>query len=105
MASTEVVGYPIATQCTAADALAPLLQAYFAYGSEYDGKIHFKFYGADADVTVSDDDAIEGSDANEGAITKSVRNQATEFPYKITGSYYDPAQNYMPSNVTATRRA
>lgn len=32
-----VAGFPIARQANAADCLAPLLQAYFAYGTEYDG--------------------------------------------------------------------
>lgn len=65
--------------------------------------MHFKFYGADAAVTVSRDDLIEGNDTNNGAITQDTRNQATEFPRRIVGSYMDPAQNYEVVNATAER--
>jgi hypothetical protein len=103
LSGINVIGYPIARQATAIDALQPLLQAHFAYASEYDGKIHFKLYGDDAAVTVSEDDLLEASDANDNNVTTVTRNQETEFPRKITASYLDPAQNYMPVTVSAAR--
>jgi hypothetical protein len=100
---TPVIGYPIARACTGVDALTPLLQAYFAYATDYDLKLRFAFYGADASITVSTDDLIEGNDANNGAITEDTRNLATEFPRRIVGSYMDPDQNYEVVNVSAER--
>ena len=105
LASIVVSGYPIARQGNALDMLGPLLQAYFCYASEYDGRIHFKRYGADALVTISDDDLLEATDANDNNVTSTTRNQATEFPRKITASYMDPQQNYMSVTVTAERLA
>ena len=89
----------------AVDALSPLLGAHFAYASEYDGKINFHFYGADAVMTIDEDDILDANDANEGNVTANLRNNATEFPKRIIGRYYDPAQNYMPVTVMQTRRA
>jgi len=105
LAGQQVLGYPIATQATAADCLLPLLQAYFAYATEYDSQLHFKFYGEDASVVIDRADLIEGDDANDGAITSNLRNQSTEFPRRVVGSYMDPAQNYSVVNVPAERRA
>lgn len=91
LATTTVEGYPIARQASAADCLRPLLQAYFAFASEYDAKLRFGYYGADTDVTISRGDLIEGNDANDGAVISNMRNQATEFPRRIVGTYMDPA--------------
>jgi len=99
-----VLGYPIARQANAADCLLPLTQAYFGFGSEYDARLHFHFYGGDADVIIDRADLIEGNDANNGAITSNMRNQATEFPRRIVCTYMDPAQNYTPVNVPAEMR-
>lgn len=104
-ANTFVEGYPIARQANAADCLLPLMQAYFGYASEYDAQLHFKFYGADASVVIDRADLIEGNDASKGAIVSNLRNQSTEFPRRIVGSYTDPAQNYTVVNVAAERRA
>lgn len=101
----DVAGYPIARQAIAADCLLPLLQAHFAFASEYDAKLHFNFYGDDADVIIDRADLIEGNDANDGAITSNLRNQTTEFPRRIVGAYMDPAQNYTVVNVAAERQA
>lgn len=100
-----VAGYPVARSCNAVDCLTPLLQTYFCYASEYDGQIHFKRYGADAAITVLDDDLLEANDANDNNVTSDTRSQATEFPRKITASYTDPAQNYMVVTVAAERLA
>lgn len=97
-------GYPIATQCSAADALLPVLQTCFAFGTEVDQKILFKFYGEDAIVSVNDSDAVV-NDASGGAIQKTQRSQATEFPQKIVGQYIDPAQNYNVVTQQAERLA
>jgi hypothetical protein len=99
LADTSVAGYAIAKQMNAVNALGPLLGAYFIYASEYDGQIHFKFHGADAVMTVDEADILEANDANDGNVTANLRNNATEFPKRITGQYYDPAQNYMPVTV------
>jgi len=99
------IGYPIARQANAADCLLPLLQAYFAYGCEYEAKLAFQFYGQDAAVTVNAADLLEGNDANSGAIKKNLRNQATEFPRRIVGKYMDPTQNYMTVTTAAERRS
>lgn len=93
LSTYSLYGYPIATQCSAADALNPVLQATFAFGTKVDGKLLFKFYGENASITIDDDDAVI-NDASGGAIQKTTRNQATEFPRKIVGSYIDPTQNY-----------
>lgn len=103
--TVTVIGYGINAQTTAVGALGPLLGTYFAYGSEYDAKIHFDFYGKDAVMTIDEDDIVEANDANDDAVTRSPRNNATEFPRRIIGQYYDPAQNYMPATVMQTRRA
>ena len=105
LATVSVSGYPIARQSNAADCLLPLLQAYFAYGTEYDAKLHFHFYGADAAAVIDRADLIEGNDANDGAITSNLRNQTTEFPRRIVAAYMDPAQNYSAVNVAAERQA
>lgn len=103
--SINVAGYAIAKQMNAVDALGPLLGAHFAYASEYDSKINFHFYGADAVMTIDEADILAENDANNGNITENLRNNATEFPKRIIGKYYDPAQNYMPVTVMQTRRA
>lgn len=105
LAGTLVAGYPLARQANAADCLLPLLQAYFGYASEYDAQLHFKFYGAGADVVIDRADLIEGNDANKGAIVSNLRNQSTEFPRRIVAAYMDPAQNYTVVNVPAERQA
>ncbi len=105
LGETIVEGYPIARQANAADCLRPLLAAYFAYGSEYDAKLRFNYYGGDAVVDVDKDDLIEGNDANDGAIVSDLRNQATEFPRRIIATYIDPMQNYSPVQVADERRA
>lgn len=99
------IGYPIARQANAADCLLPLLQANFGYASEYDAKLHFAQYGGDTDVVVARADLIEGNDANNGAIVSNLRNQSTEFPRRIVGSYMDPSQNFTVVNVAAERLA
>lgn len=104
-ATTDVTGYAIAKQMNAVDALGPLLGAHFAYASEYDSKINFHFFGADAVMTIDEADILAENDANNGNITENLRNNATEFPKRIIGKYYDPAQNYMPVTVMQTRRA
>lgn len=105
LASVNVTGYAIAKQMNAVSALGPLLGAYFTYGSEYDSRINFHFFGADAVMTIDEDDILDENDANNGNITSNLRNNATEFPKRIIGRYYDPAQNYMPVTVMQTRRA
>jgi hypothetical protein len=105
LSSVMVGGYPIARQSTAADCLLPLMQAFFGYGSEYDAKLNFNFYGENSSITVDVDDLIEGNDANNGNIVSNLRNQATEFPRRIVASYMDPVQNYSVVNVFAERQA
>lgn len=48
LSSKYLMGYPIARQCTGVDALQPLLASYFAYATDYDGKLRFNFLGGDA---------------------------------------------------------
>lgn len=100
-----VAGYPIARQTTGADALLPLLSAYFAFGSEQDAKLVFDLYGGDVSTTIDAADLIEGNDANHNAIKWTKRNQATEYPRRMVAGYMDPAQNYTIVNVAAERRA
>lgn len=99
----DVLGYPIAKQASAADCLAPILAAYFSYGSEYDGRVNFHHYGADAVMEVDRADLIEANSANQDAIIRKPRNQATEFPKRMVASYVDPAQNYTAVNVATSR--
>jgi hypothetical protein len=98
-------GYIIATASNASDCLAPLLQAYFCFASEYDNKIHFHPYGDDAAVTLSLENLVERDGSDTGLVTYNTRRQETEFPQRIVASYYDPAQNYQSVNVTSRRRA
>jgi hypothetical protein len=105
LAGINVLGYAIATQCNGVAALTPLLQAYFCYGSEYDGKIHFKRLGADAVMTIDEDDLILNEDANDGSVVSTKRGQDTQYPAKITVAYVDPAQNYQPVTISESRLA
>lgn len=105
LGDTTVKGYPIARQANAADCLRPLLAAYFAFASEYDAKLRFRYYGDDAAIEIDRDDLIEGNDGNDGAIVSNLRNQATEFPRRIVATYIDPAQNYSAVQVADERRA
>lgn len=99
-----VKGYPIATQSSASDCLSPLLSAYFCYASEYDGRLHFRTLGADAEFTVNPLDLIESDTGSDGAgVISNTRNQETEYPRKITTTYYDPEQNYQAVTVTYER--
>lgn len=104
LSTYSISGYTIATQCSGADALQPLLQAVFAFGTEVDKKILFKFYGEDVSITVNPLDAVV-NDASGGAVQTTTRNQATEFPQKIVGSYVDPEQNYNTVTQQAERLA
>lgn len=101
-ATTPVLGYPIAQQMSANDALGPLLGSYFAYASEYDGKVNFLFSGADAVLTIDEDDVV---DTGNEPVSQATRGNATEYPRRVIGTYYDPDQNYLTSTVMATRRA
>lgn len=102
----NVIGYPIATQATASDCLSPLLAAYFCYASEYDGILHFRRLGADAILTVNLLDLIESGTGSDGAsVISNQRNQETEYPRKITTTYYDPDQNYTAVTVTYERNS
>lgn len=105
LSGLTVLGYPIARQTTGADALLPLLSAYFAFGSEQDAKLVFDLYGANVSTTIDAADLIEGNDANHNAIKWTKRNQATEYPRRMVAGYMDPAQNYTIVNVAAERRA
>lgn len=105
LGSLTVLGYPIARQTTGADALLPLLSAYFAFGSEQDAKLVFDLYGGNVSTTIDAADLIEGNDANHNAIKWTKRNQATEYPRRMVAGYMDPAQNYTIVNVAAERRA
>lgn len=101
-----VIGYPIAVQGSGTDCLAPLLAAYFCYGSEYDGKIHFRKLGQDATITINLLDLIESDTGSDGgSVTSTKRSQETEYPYKMTATYYDPDQNYQPVTTTYQRNS
>lgn len=106
LTSVIVKGFPIATQSTASDCLSPLLAAYFCYASEYDGYLHFRFLGADSTLTVDPLDLIESDTGPDGAsVIANQRNQETEYPRKITTTYYDPDQNYQAVTVTYERNS
>jgi len=101
-----VKGYPIATQASATDCLSPLLSAYFCYASEYDGLLHFRVLGQDADITINPLDLIESDTGTDGAsVISNTRNQETEYPRKLTTTYYDPDQNYAAVTVTYERNS
>ena len=105
LASQTVIGYPIARQMKATDAIAPVVGAYFAYGAEWDAKLRFAFSGANAAITIDRGDLLEGNDANKGDIVANLRNQFTEFPRRVVVTYLDPAQNFYPVYLAAERRA
>lgn len=102
--STMVMGFPIAKQMSATDACGPLLSAYFAYMNEIDAKLRGAFMGANATITIDPNDLLESTD-DAGAIAVTQRAQPTEFPKQIIGTYFDPAQNYLPVTVTRRRPA
>lgn len=102
---TDVWGYPIARPCSGIEALTPLVQTYFLYGSEYDGQMHFLPRGADAVMTIFEEDLLVSADANNGNVTSSLRNMETQFPRKMIGAYIDPAQNYTTVTVSDDRLA
>lgn len=85
-----LTGYPIANDYNAADDLSPLCVAYSLYGSEYDGKIHFRKHGADVDVSINTSDLIYDSDQSDEA----TRSQAKEYPRKILLNYIDIDQDF-----------
>ena len=100
-----ISGYLVATAANAADCLSPVLQSFFCFASDYNAKLFFHPYGDDAPYTISLDNVLE-SDQDDGAsVTRTQRNQETEFPLRIIASYIDPAQNYKPVQVSTRRRA
>lgn len=101
----QVLGYPIARQADAISCIDPLLAAYFCYRSEYDGQIHFKKFGADAVMTVDEDDLVQAASINDDPVESTKRTISTVFPRKITVKYMDVAQNYMPVTVSDERIA
>lgn len=95
----EVLGYPVLQQYSAADTQRPLLGAYFAFGSEYDGTINYHKHGQDAEITIDPDEFIEG----EEEVDNTKRRQAIEFPRKLYGSYYDPDLDFAVAKQPAER--
>lgn len=96
-----VIGYPIARQCTAADAMRPLQGCYFFKTPEYDRKIRCIKDGADATLAVDPLLFIDGSEIED----EDTRKQAKEYPRKITSSYYDPDLNFTVGKGKAERRS
>jgi hypothetical protein len=83
-------GYAIQQAYNGTECLSPLLFAYTLYGSEYDAQLHFHKHGADIEITVDPDDFIDNGDESD----TDTRDQAIEYPRKISVGYIDPDQNY-----------
>jgi hypothetical protein len=105
LTDVQVLGYPIARQADAISCIDPLLAAFFCYRSEYDGKIYFKKFGADAVMSVDEDDLVQAASINDDPVESTRRSISTVFPRKITVKYMDVAQNYMPVTVSEERTA
>lgn len=106
LSEIQVAGYTVATDSNASDCLSPLLAAYFAHASEYDGQVHFRLYGGDADVTVDPADFLMSDVGTDGAsLVQTNRSQATEYPRKMTSTYYDIDQNLNAVNVSVERNS
>lgn len=103
--TTMIKGFPIAKQMSATDAASPLLGCYFGYMSEWDARLRGAFMGADAVVTFDPGDLLEATGEDDSAIQSTMRAQAVDFPKIMVGTYFDPAQNYMPVTVMRSRPA
>lgn len=83
-------GYPIQADYNAADCIKPLLAYCSSFGSEYDGQLHFHPYGGAIEITIDPQDFIEGTDVTDDGS----REQAKEYPRKLSVNYVDIEQNY-----------
>lgn len=95
----QVMGFGILQPYTATEALSPLLQAFLAYGSEYDAKLHFHNHGEDIEIVIDPNDFIEGSDETDEA----TRDQQIEYPRQLSVVAIDATQNYTARPQVARR--
>lgn len=83
-------GYPIQADYNAADCIKPLLAYCSSFASEYDAQLHFHPYGEAIEIVIDPEDFIEGSDVTDDGS----REQAKEYPRKLSVNSVDITQNY-----------
>ena len=88
----QLMGYMITQPYSGADCIRPLMTAFTAYGSEYDGKLRFHNHGENIEVIVNPDDFIAGSDETD----KNTREQEIEYPRLLSVTAIDATQDYTP---------
>lgn len=83
-------GYAIQADYNSADCIKPLLAYSSSFASEYDGLLYFHPYGGEIEITIDPEDFIEGSDVTDDGS----REQAKEYPRKLSVNSIDITQNY-----------
>lgn len=97
----RVIGYTVATQTNAADAINTLAPAFFFDGAEWDAKTRFIKRGHDHVEVLTFDDSVETDDPR----IKETRAQDVELPATFILSYFDPAADLAVTTQRAARRA
>lgn len=97
----RVIGYTLAAQTNAADAINTLAPAFFFDGAEWDAKTRFIKRGHDHVEVLTFDDSVETDDPR----IKETRAQDLELPATIVLSYFDPAADFAVTTQRATRRS
>jgi hypothetical protein len=97
----RVIGFTVATQTDAADAINVLAPGFFFDGSEWDGVTHFVKRGHDHVEVLTFDDSVETDDPR----IKETRSQELELPATFVLSYFDPAADLAVTTQRASRRA
>ena len=97
--TATLLGYPIQADYNSSDCIKPLLAFCSSFASEYDAQLHFHPYGEAIEIIIDPQDFIEGSeDTDTGS-----REQAKEFPRKVSVNYIDIDQNYTVRPQSAWR--
>ncbi len=103
LASTQVRGFPIARQTSAAEAVRALQQVYFfdmpewGNSGETGTKLRAVLRGGPVVGTITDDDLVDAGD------DEDIRAQQVEFPRKVNLTASDPESNYEPITQSAER--
>lgn len=85
----DLLGYSINQSYNGAESMLPPLASATAYGTEYDGQIHFQVHGEPVKAVVDPQDLVSTGD-----IDKDTRQQKVEFPRLVSVTAIDPDQDY-----------
>lgn len=96
-----VRGWKSAGLYTAADAIRGLQQTYFFDFVQIDGKLTAVRRGGEVEVTISQDDLVEGNEFR----FEDAREQGVEFPLKHNLAYASAETDYTPTKATSERRS